>query len=163
MAQQNKPLLASISRHGAEASRGRKRSRSLRRASVTSANCGGTGDSCTLRGRPRCRSSSLLDSASYNESTHATGTSRSPTRKPVFRMVLQDRQRNQSPSRSRSPHSCRQQEVQKRRQRTRSRSRSHQPESSHRRPEQASPLRHGISVENRDENVSRSGQWGSGS
>ncbi|KAH6702528.1 hypothetical protein EV126DRAFT_507616 [Verticillium dahliae] len=108
--------------------RGRKRHRSLTRCNA-SVKCGTSGESSTLRGRPRRRSTSPYGAASRTTSRGAMDGSASPARKRLLRVVVLDRRRSQSPSRSRSPNR-RQQNAARRRQRTRSRSRSHDEKSS---------------------------------
>jgi hypothetical protein len=127
-----------------ESRRGRPRDRSLSRYNLTAVNHGGTGESCTLRGRSRRRSTSPYISPSSRQSSRtekpkAVATSLSPTRNLFIRVFLKNRHRSQSPSRSRSPNS----KVQKarRRQRTRSRGRTHQQHEPFRRLEQLSTLR----------------------
>lgn len=106
-----------------DAHRGRKRHRSLTRCDLEATHYGGTGESSTFRGRPRRRSTSLLALSSRGSSRAIPSTSVSPMRKRLLRVVLLDRRRGQSPSRSRSPNH--QQVPPRRRQRTRSRSRTH--------------------------------------
>ncbi|GKT59123.1 hypothetical protein ColTof4_12584 [Colletotrichum tofieldiae] len=103
--------------------RGRKRDRSLTRCDLEATHYGGTGESSTLRGRPRRRSTSPVVLSSRASSRAIPSTSASPMRKGSLRMVLLDRRRCQSPSRSRSPNQ--QQAPRRRRHRTRSRSRTH--------------------------------------
>ena len=102
--------------------RGRKRHRSLTRCELEGVNVGGTGESSTLRGRTRRRSTSQLDAASRTGSHSHVEPSVSPARKRLLRVLVLDRRRSQSPSRSRSPNNF---QKSRRRQRTRSRSRSH--------------------------------------
>ncbi|KAK1961044.1 hypothetical protein LY78DRAFT_589530 [Colletotrichum sublineola] len=102
--------------------RGRKRDRSLTRCDLEATHYGGTGESSTLRGRPRRRSTSPVAPLSRASSRGIPSTSVSPMRKRLLHIVL-DRRRGQSPSRSRSPNH--QQAPRRRRHRTRSRSRSH--------------------------------------
>ncbi|KAK1997151.1 hypothetical protein LX36DRAFT_84833 [Colletotrichum falcatum] len=103
--------------------RGRKRDRSLTRCDLEATHYGGTGESSTLRGRPRRRSTSPVAPSSRASSRAIPSTSVSPMRKRLLRIVLLDRRRGQSPSRSRSPNH--QQAPRRRRHRTRSRSRTH--------------------------------------
>lgn len=103
--------------------RGRKRHRSLTRCDLEAIHYGGTGESSTLRGRPRRRSTSPVALSSRASSRAIPDTSVSPMRKRLLRIVILDRRRNQSPSRSRSPNH--QQAPPRRRHRTRSRSRTH--------------------------------------
>ncbi|KAF3360896.1 hypothetical protein VDGD_08985 [Verticillium dahliae] len=121
--------------------RGRKRHRSLTRCNAA-AKCGTSGESSTLRGRPRRRSTSPYGAASRTTSRGAMDGSASPARKRLLRVVVLDRRRSQSPSRSRSPNR-RQQNAARRRQRTRSRSRSHD-EKSYRSVEQGGWLRQDV-------------------
>ncbi|KAK1987983.1 hypothetical protein LZ30DRAFT_88059 [Colletotrichum cereale] len=83
--------------------RGRKRDRSLTRCDLEATHHGGTGESSTLRGRPRRRSTSPVVSLSRASSRAIPSSS--------------------VPSRSRSPNH--QQAPRRRRHRTRSRSRTH--------------------------------------
>ncbi|EFQ27638.1 hypothetical protein CGRA01v4_02985 [Colletotrichum graminicola] len=103
--------------------RGRRRERSLTRCDLEATHYGGTGESSTLRGRPRRRSTSPVALSSRASSRAIPSNSVSPTRKLLLRIVLLDRRRGQSPSRSRSPNH--QQAPRRRRHRTRSRSRTH--------------------------------------
>ncbi|KAK1699731.1 hypothetical protein BDP55DRAFT_626432 [Colletotrichum godetiae] len=112
--------------------RGRKRHRSLTRCDLEATHYGGTGESSTLRGRPRRRSTSPTP-VSSRASSRATAaavavgmpsTDVSPMRKRLLRVVLLERRRSQSPSRSRSPDR-QQAPPRRRRHRTRSRSRTH--------------------------------------
>ncbi|GKT48543.1 uncharacterized protein ColSpa_08724 [Colletotrichum spaethianum] len=107
----------------ADTHRGRKRDRSLTRCDLEATHYGGTGESSTLRGRPRRRSTSPVALSSRTSSRAIPSTSVSPMRKRLLRVVLFDRRRSQSPSRSRSPNH--QQAPRRRRHRTRSRSRTH--------------------------------------
>ncbi|KAF4774419.1 hypothetical protein HER10_EVM0012797 [Colletotrichum scovillei] len=115
-----------------DALRGRKRHRSLTRCDLEATHYGGTGESSTLRGRPRRRSTSPTPVSSRASSRAGAGaggggmtstTDVSPMRKRLLRVVLLERRRSQSPSRSRSPD--RKQAPPRRRHRTRSRSRTH--------------------------------------
>ncbi|KAK2022847.1 hypothetical protein LX32DRAFT_657400 [Colletotrichum zoysiae] len=106
--------------------RGRRRERSLTRCGLEVTHYGGTGESSTLRGRPRRRSTSPVALSSRASSRAIPSTSVSPMRKRLLRIVLFDRRRSQSPSRSRSPNH--QQAPRRRRHRTRSRSRTHSKE-----------------------------------
>ncbi|KAK1479325.1 hypothetical protein CCUS01_16286 [Colletotrichum cuscutae] len=118
-----------------DAFRGRKRHRSLTRCDLEARHYSGTGESSTLRGRPRRRSTSPTPVSSRASSRAGAGagagrgggmtstTDVSPMRKRLLRVVLLERRRSQSPSRSRSPD--RKQAPPRRRHRTRSRSRTH--------------------------------------
>lgn len=124
--------------------RGRKRHRSLTRCEVQGANLGETGDSSTLRGRTRRRSTSLVNATSRAASASRghTENSMSPARKRLLRVVALERRRSQSPSRSRSPNGL--QISLRRRQRTRSRSRNHVDEAAYRPEDQYARLRQDV-------------------
>jgi hypothetical protein len=135
-----------------ESRRGRTRDRNLSRYNLTAVNLGGTGESCTLRGRSRPRSTSPYIPIPSRQSSRTKGVkhgpaSLSPTRNLLIRVVLKNRHRSQSPSRSRSPNS--RAEPLRRRQRTRSRSRTHPPEP-FRRHEQSSILRNKVESSQRE-------------
>lgn len=103
-------------------SRGRKRRRSPLRLTLVSGQTP-SGESATLRGRQRHRSTSLLNISSRATSMSLRDASHSPSRRRLLCVMHLERKRSQSPSRSCSPNG---KDVPKRRsQRTRSRSRSH--------------------------------------
>ena len=80
--------------------RGRPRVQNpAKQALATTTNQGGTGESGTLRGRTRWRSTSLFRNAS---STGTAARAPSPARRVLLRVAMKRRHRSQSPSRSRS-------------------------------------------------------------
>ncbi|KAI0009725.1 hypothetical protein F4779DRAFT_581190 [Xylariaceae sp. FL0662B] len=123
--------------------RGRKRRRSPPGPLGVTATQIPSGESATLRGRCRHRSTSRLD-ISRNTSRLRSG-SLSPTRKKLLQIVQLNRHRSQSPSRSRSPNA--QEPTKRRRQRTSSRSRKHDNATQNiTEPPVASTLRHEITI-----------------
>ena len=124
-------LRSALSSPEPEAQRGRKRLRSpLPFALVTTQTP--SGESSTLRGRRRYRSTSLINFSAFSSrsaSRNFRDASYSPSRRQVLRIVKIDRRRSQSPSRSRSPF-AKHEPSKRRRHRTRSRSRSHNATSS---------------------------------
>ncbi|KAK0637213.1 hypothetical protein B0T17DRAFT_103140 [Bombardia bombarda] len=103
--------------------RGRKRRRELAKVGGTSQVP--SGESATLRGRCRNRSTSVVTLSIYssrNASRSGRDTSHSPSRKHILRLIHVVHRRSQSPSRSRSLNA---KAPSRRRQRTTSRSRNH--------------------------------------
>ncbi len=124
-----------------ELQRGRKRRRSPMPFTIVATTQTPSGESATLRGRRRHRSTSLVAlSALPSRAPSRTfrDTSYSPSRKRFLRYSKMDRRRSQSPSRSRSLDMS--EAPKRRRQRTRSRSRDHQQRSGLPAIEAKSPL-----------------------
>ncbi len=110
----------------AEAPRGRKRRRSPLPFIVTVTASNPSGESATLRGRSRHRSTSLVTLSTFSSRAPSRSlheASYSPSKKRYLQYVQAQRRRSQSPSRSQSPNT--KVPPKRRRQRTRSRSRPH--------------------------------------
>lgn len=106
-----------------DVSRGRTKAREAPRASPTTTYRTGTGESSTLRGRTRWRSTSPLvsrNTSAQGVKTPARGSS--PKTRRLIRIAMMNRRRSRSPSRSTDRYSKK--GSTRRRRRTRSRTRS---------------------------------------
>ena len=109
-----------------EAQRGRQRRRSPAPFGTIVPTKAPSGESATLRGRRRYRSTSVIPISalsSRNPSRNVKGSSRSRSPRRAYRFTQFERRRSASPSRSHSPNAA--DTSNRRRQRTRSRGRNH--------------------------------------